>query len=223
MAKSVRILCLLVALLLLVLNAQAQSDVRINNIFIHSAESATFTENTDGTYTLTLNTAAEFTPWLTPSVSVGSIATQDMAANWPGGHNGIMELGQLTVYLTLEAVTYNPAAAALTYTATLNDVVSTRAEDNNKEISIPSALGNLTLLIPADVDLTLTLLLGNDLTNTPNLTNVRTTLATPACDALPLLLDNLYTLRGQVAAVHPDWVTDYDALIADYESALSAC
>ncbi len=222
----------LMLLLLLILGAltaiQAQETQRsINNIFIHSASTAIFIENADGTQTLTLQNAPQFTPWLTPNVTVGSVPTADIAVNFPvtdTGSTAIMELGQLTVFLTLLEAAYDPATDELVYQVQVNNVTSTQAAksdaDVGKEIIVPRDLNNVTLLLPADTDLTLTLLLGADLSNTPNLTNVRNAEDGPTCAELPLLLQNLGLLRGQVTA---DNLETYNGLVSAYEAALDVC
>lgn len=176
------LLAIVLLLSLLMVSAQdAEETAEATNIFIQSAVSVNLTENIDGTYTLTLNRAPEFTPWLTPDVSVGSLSTDEMRRNWVDeGVDAILEAGRTTIYVTLTALDYSLEDGIVEYTATINAIESASPLEITE---LPDTLNNATLLIPADLDLALQLLIGRTFTGlnaNSNLRNVSETDCSPS-------------------------------------------
>jgi hypothetical protein len=197
--RHIIILSLLLLLPLLSVHAQdeAVGDITTQgtNVFIQSVASATLTQAVNGGYTLTLENTPNFTPWVTPDFTVNSLNNIDMQTNWDDSSSpAVLKLGAITVSLTLTDLRYDTQANAIEYSA---EIVNIDAPNATMTVSdLPNVLQDATLVIPANLDFTLQLVIGDDFVGFNNMPNVRAAIET---DCSPQTLAALDALLVQAA------------------------
>ena len=175
MKHIIRITTLSLLLLLPLFSTQAQTEAvggaagEGTNVFIQSAPTASLIEAANGGYTLTLSNTAAFTPWVTPDFKVNSVDNIDMQTNWDDSSApALMKVGAMSISLTLTGLRYDAQNNLIEYSA---EVVNIDAPSG--EATLPSAMQDVTLVIPADLDLMLTLVVGDDFVGFNEMSNVR--------------------------------------------------
>lgn len=192
-----------------------------STFFVQTAATATFVQqpDDDNRYTLVMRAAPTYTAWLTPDLQAGSIHTTTLRANWAGEVRGILQAQVLTIDLTLSAVIYDSASDTLTYTAVINQITDPRA---NKATVLPGELYDVTLFIPADLDLSLNLVFGSNFLMARSDSNLRTVDDDlPNCDDLPTTIADVEKFANQVGLQDDAAYTAY--LEALYEKLETEC
>jgi hypothetical protein len=127
--KTVVRLAIVVVMLVVMLPlapVHAEGDESYAGFFIQEAASGTMVDNMDGTYTLTLTGVGEETDWLltSPYAGISSVSTGELALIWssnPDGlaANAVLEVGDVSVSLSLTAPVFDAENEAVTYTASV--------------------------------------------------------------------------------------------------------
>jgi len=126
-----------------------ESVADITAVYYLSAESGSFADNGDGTYTLTLEGSPANFVWLIndPVLRVYRLGTQSVVDNWAASEGlvaeAMLEADQLNAHLELNAPTFD--GSVLTFVATVSDV--TTVEDTKDEPSLPETFGAANLSI----------------------------------------------------------------------------
>jgi hypothetical protein len=161
--KFTKFLILLVVLALPLVFVSAQEDseeILWSGSYVLTAESGSFVEADDDTFTLTLTDVSPFAPWVVnlPDFASGILTTQDLIAFWTFQPELIAsalvttENESIAVTLALaDDMAYNGEEDTLTFVATVTSVIPFDPEVDPSKAEAPEEFEVATVFINMDV------------------------------------------------------------------------
>ncbi|MCU0498568.1 MAG: hypothetical protein MUF87_14550 [Anaerolineae bacterium] len=138
---------------------EADEASEIVALIVQSADFATFIDNGDGTYELTLDGVSENTDYLqeAPELDAGTITTINFAQAWETlpelvVTDAVLQSDTLVLTLDLQLMFFDPLAGTLSYTATVTSVVTVGEAPadpvaTEEAMIVPETLEGVTLFL----------------------------------------------------------------------------